>query len=276
MKFAFFDESGKPADDVSVMAGIVIDAYKIHSTRREWIKLLSELGGIAGKQIKEFHMRDVYGGRKDWAEVPPDKRNEAIRKVLNWLKGKSGHTIVFSTTLKSAFDTRASQSCGMTADLNSRWICEAFHLALSINKAHRKMKNNKGKSVLVFDKGSGFENKLAELLVNPPLWSESYYAKGKKEEPLSEIMDTSFFADSTHAPLIQLADTIAFILRRLAEIRDIKQEERFSGELTTLESWVAIIESMIQPTAHRYKKTGRCQCADLFWELAPPSLREIA
>lgn len=274
MKLAFLDESGTSNDGVSVIAGVVIDAYRIHSTRREWIDILDEMAKLAGKPVCEFHMRDVYGGRKEWGSAGPENRGKAIDRVLDWLSGK-GHRIVFSATTRSAFDSRIASGCLLSRELGSRWVAEAFHIALAINKANKGMKSNKGKSILVFDRGSGYERTLSELLATPPEWSDTYYAKKKKEEQLVEIMDTSFFADSVHAPLIQLADAVAFILRRLAEIRDLGQKERFKRECEQLERWLAKIQAIIQPTAHRYKKTGRCKCADLFWDLAPPTLRDF-
>jgi len=274
MKFAFLDESGKAQDDVSVIAGVVIDSYRIHSTRREWIALLESMASLTGKPIDEFHMRNVYSGRKEWASAGITNRATAINSILDWLANK-GHPIVFGTTLKTAFESRMKSGCGMISELGSRWVSEAFHIALSINKAHKGMKGNKGKSVLVFDRGSGYEQRLSELLVSPPSWSDSYYSKQEEEEQLGEIMDTSFFADSLQAPLIQLADAVAFILRRLAEIKDVGLKERFNGEVGNLEQWLGKIKPGIQPAAHRYKKSGRCKCANLFWDLAPPSLRDI-
>ena len=275
MKLVFLDENGKSQDQVSVIAGVVIDAYRIHSTRRDWVSMLAKMATLAGQPIAEFHMRNAYSGNDEWKSAGIKNREKAITGVLDWLAGK-GHRIVFSASMQVAFQARLSSGCAMTSELGSRWVSEAFHIALAVNKANQGLKGNKGKSILVFDKGSGYETALSQLLVNPPGWSDTYYAKGKKDDRLSQIMDTSFFADSIHAPLIQLADTVAFILRRLAEIRDVGQNERFTDERKNLEGWLAVIQPTIQPAQHRYKKTGRCACADLFWDLAPPSLRDLA
>jgi len=274
MKFAFLDESGKPQNEVSVIAGVVIDSYRIHLTRREWIAILKSMASLAGEPIREFHMRNVYSGRKEWRSTRPDNRAKAISTVLDWLANK-GHPLVFSATMKTAFDLRMLSECSMLNELESRWVSEAFHIALSINKAHKGMKGNKGKTVLVFDRGSGYEQRLSELLVSPPSWSDSYYSRGEKEDRLGEIMDTSFFADSLHAPLIQIADAVAFILRRIAEMKDAGLHERFKGEVENLERWLGKIKPRFQSAAHRYKRSARCRCADLFWAIAPPSLRGI-
>lgn len=274
MKLVYLDESGKEEHDVSVVAGLVVDAYRVHSSRQEWLEVLQQMAVLAAKPVAEFHMVDVYNRAGEWADVSHENRGQAVSIVLAWL-AKKRHRVVFSATLKAEFDARVRAGCTMTSDLGSRWLSQAFHVTLSINKQYKGLPNNKGKSLLVFDQGSGYDKRLSKLLVSPPVWSDTYYDRMTKERQLGEIMDTSFFADSVHAPLIQLADTVAFILRRLAEIRDAGYGERFPGERHLLESWVGTIESQIQKVSHRYKKAGRCKCADLFWEIAPPSLRLI-
>lgn len=274
MKFAFLDESGKAPDEVSVIAGVIIDAYRIHSSRREWIKILDSMKSLAGVSINEFHARNVYSGRKEWAGAPPSNRVRAIDILLEWLAVKS-HPIVFSATLRSAYEARLTSGCAMIHELGSRWVAEAFHIALSVNKAHKNIRGNKGKSVLIFDRGSGYEERLSKLLVFPPSWSDTYYQKDDRQERFSAIMDTSFFVDSLYAPLIQLADAVAFILRRFAEVSDAGNSERYHGELANLERWIYRTGLQFQSVAHRYKRSGRCPCSDLFWEIAPPSLRRI-
>jgi hypothetical protein len=61
----------------------------------------------------------------------------------------------------------------------------------------------------------------------------------------------------------------------LAEIRDLGDTERFTGELERLEGWLKRLQPAMLSTTHRYKKVGRCECANLFWDLAPPSLRTL-
>jgi len=273
MKFAYIDESGKEEDGVSVMAGVIIDAYRVHSARREWLEMLKDMEPLAGRPIPEFHMKDVYRGEKEWRGVHYTKRAEAIYKVLTWLKERR-HRVVFSATYKPAFEARATSGCSMLADLQDRWVTQAFHVTLAINKEYRKESHNKGKTLLILDRDGGYERRLAELIVDPPSWSDSYYDKAN-EEALSAIIDTAVFADSLHAPLIQLADAIAFILRRLSTIRDAEGDEKFSGEREVFEGWVELIKPRFQASRYRYPKIGRCPCAQLFWDVAPPSLRSL-
>jgi hypothetical protein len=271
MKLAFLDESGKSGDAISVVAGIIVDVYRVHSTRREWLDLLKTFSDLAKTPIREFHMRNAYNGRAEWRKAGPNNRHEATSTILRWLKDK-GHQVTFSASTKSGFEAAASP---MASDLQSRWTAESFHVALAINKAHQGMGGNKGKSILVFDEGSGFERHLSQLLVSPPAWSDTYYDRKPRQPQLDEIMDTSFFADSTHAPLIQVADALAFILRRYADIRDASSPERYEGEIKTLTDWISIVSPNLQQSSHRYRKTGRCTCAQFFWDIAPPSLRAL-
>jgi hypothetical protein len=275
MKFAFLDESGKSDKPISVVAGVVVDAYLVHALTREWDKVLAKLGQASGgRTINEFHMRNAYGGQEEWRSVSNTNRGIAIETVLEFLSDRA-NTIVFSATQKNKYEARVRGSCALLQEMGSRWVSECFHVALSINKQYKGSKKNKGKTTLIFDEGAGYEKQLSGLLINPPSWSDSYYARGKKELPLSEIFTTSLFADSEHAPLIQLADTVAFILRRISEIRDAGEAERYAGEQCVLESWLTKIQPRFQNAPHRYKKTGRCSCADLFYDLAPDSLRDL-
>ncbi|HLO97596.1 MAG TPA: DUF3800 domain-containing protein [Fimbriimonas sp.] len=274
MKFAFLDESGKAPDPISVVAGVVIDSYRVHATTRQWNSMIIDLSTLAGTSIKEFHMRNAYGGRHEWSRCGIANRSKAINQILDWLATKD-HSVVFSATQKSKFTSKVAAGCPMVTKLGSRWVSECFHVALSINKEFKGKPKNKGKTTLIFDEGAGYEKVLSDLLVSPPAWSDTYYGRGRKEIALSEIFATSLFADSQHAPLIQLADTAAFILRRYAEIRDAGQPERFKGELANLTTWIGKIQPEFQSSSHRYKKTSRCVCADLFYQIAPDSLRVL-
>lgn len=272
MKFAFLDESGKAPDPISVVAGVVVDSYRVHATTKQWNSILGDLSALAGMPIKEFHMRNAYGGRHEWSHCGIENRSKAINQILDWLATKD-HAVVFSATQKNKFSAKVAAGCPMVNALGSRWVSECFHVALAINKEFKGKPKNKGKTTLIFDQGAGYEKILSDLLVSPPAWSDTYYGRGRKELALSEIFATSLFADSQHAPLIQLADTAAFILRRYAEINDAAQPERFSGELANLDTWIKKIKPEFQSSSHRYKKVGRCTCADLFYQIAPESLR---
>jgi hypothetical protein len=274
VKLVFLDESGTKDDPVSVTAGIVVDEYRVHSTKREWLQLLANQSQLMGRTVSEFHMTHVYGGREEWRGIADTVRTQAVIDVLSWVADK-GHKVVFSASLNAPFDGRIQQACPMALELDSRWVSQGFHIALAVNKAFRREPRNKGKSILVFDTGTAYEQKLASLLATPPSWSDRYYDKARREQQLVAIMDTSFFADSTHAPLIQVADTVAFVLRRMAEIRDLADPERYPGEGQRIESWLALLAPAMRPVSNRYKRTGRDPSADLFWDIAPPSLREL-
>jgi hypothetical protein len=274
MKLVFLDESGKRHDDISVTAGVVIDAYRVHKARRDWSSLLDDISWRLGKPLPEFHMSHVYSGNEIWYGCPIDIREWAILSVLDWIVDNK-YSLVFSASEKNAYNGRVAAACPMVQTLASRWVIESFHIALCLNKVHKSLSDNKGKTLMVFDEGAGYERSLSSLLVDPPQWSDSYYGRAINELALSEITDTSFFADSMHAPLIQIADAIAFILRRYSEIGDSGRPERFKGELANLQVWVNRIADCFVPSAHRYKKTGRCVCAQMFWDIAPVSLRSI-
>lgn len=236
--------------------------------------MLGKLSRYAGTGITEFKMRDAYSGRHEWSTSGHASRDRAIEEILNWLNYRH-HSIVFSATQKQRFAKRQADGCPMAAETGSRWVSEALHVSLAIQKENSSLPKNKGKTILIFDKGAGYEAQLSTLLVDPPEWTDAYYNRNATEPRLGEIFTTSLFADSQHAPLIQIADTVAFILRRLAELRDAGSKERFSGERKRIEGYLNLLSPVFQASAHRFKKRGRCACADYFFDVAPPCLRSI-
>lgn len=268
MKFCYLDETGTGQDTVVIVVGIVTDAIRMHRTKREWNELLTQLSGIAGKQIDELHMTDLYPGNGVWRGVKGGERTKIVDSVLDWLADRK-HRITFSAVDKQAFADRKDHA--ICSELKDEWHVAAFHAVLSVQKANQQKKNNKGHTVLVFDKGK--DKRLPIMLSAPPAWSDSYYSRGKKQDQLDQIVDVPFFADSKQVALIQIADMIGYILRRYADIKDYEAPERYKNEQNTIDGWVVKISDLLYPISTRYMKRGRCSTADLFYELAPVSLR---
>ena len=69
MKFCYIDESGTGDEPYAVMAGVLIDAYRMRPTKAEWDSLLSDLAEIIGKEVREFHTKDFYAGNSPWRGI---------------------------------------------------------------------------------------------------------------------------------------------------------------------------------------------------------------
>ena len=69
MKFCYVDESGSQNDRFLVMAGIIVDATRMHVTKGIWVDFLDLISEAAGRRIEEFHTRDLYSGSGPWHKV---------------------------------------------------------------------------------------------------------------------------------------------------------------------------------------------------------------
>jgi hypothetical protein len=271
LKFCYLDETGTGQETVVIFVGVVADAQRMHRTKREWSEHLQNLSTIAGKKVQELHATELYSGNNEWRSVDGTQRHQIIEKTLEWLASRK-HKIIFSAVCKKQFEAR-QDSCVICQSLHNCWHASAFHVVLSLQKAH-KNEGQKGHIVMVFDRGKG-DQSLPDLLFTPPDWSETYYEKEKKKPPLDHIVDVPFFADSKQVALIQIADLIGFILRRYSDMKDYGYPERYTGEMDRINAWIDIIKPMLYKVSTRYPKKSRCTTADVFFNLAPESLRML-
>lgn len=271
MKFCYFDESGMGNESVLVMAGIIVDAQRMHVTKDVWGDFLDNLSKVAGRTIKEFHSRDFYRGNGPWRGLDGKQRSTIINAVIKWIK-KRKHNVTFSTIHKEKYNELRSNN-DMLNDLQSLWSTAAFHSLITLQKHHQKEKKTKGHTVLIFDHEVKHEKYLSNLVFSPPEWSHEYYEKSNKATPLNQIVDVPFFVDSEKVLLIQLADLIAYILRTHAEFSEGTMPEKYNDEAKKFAGWTDQILERALPVSTRYPSRGRCPVAQLFWDLAPECMR---
>ncbi len=109
---------------------------------------------------------------------------------------------------------------------------------MQLQKLHQPLVKNKGHTVLVFDENKVKTDKLNEVLFAPPSWTELYYDRAEKQEPLDQIIDSAFFTKSHHAGLVQVADLFAFVLRRYAELTDYAVKPEYKDDATDIQDLV--------------------------------------
>lgn len=123
-------------------------------------------------------------------------------------------------------------------ELNTVWRFLGFHLILSLQKKFQKEEKTKGNTILIFDNEERERARFTDLIINPSAWSDLYYDKSKNQKRLDQIVDVPYFADSKEVSLIQVADFVAFFLRRYLEIKDNHIEPKYLTELEVLGQWM--------------------------------------
>jgi len=69
MKFAYVDETGT-GDGSSVSVVSVVDAHRMHITKKDWDVFVDDFAAQTGKKVRELHFRDFYKGRDLWNGLP--------------------------------------------------------------------------------------------------------------------------------------------------------------------------------------------------------------
>lgn len=270
MKFCYVDESGTGDEDYAVMVGVVVDALRMRPTKAGWDIVLTELSRLAGRTIDELHTRDFYSGNSPWTTVKGDVRSQIIDIILEWLNDRK-HLVVFATVDKRTWH-KTFPADARHADVGTIWRFLALHVVLQIQKHGQRHEKNKGNTVLIFDNEEREKKQFTDLVLRPPSWTDSYYTREKKQDPLDQIVDAPYFADSRDVPLLQAADFIAYFLRRHLELAG-GAPERYSGEQAKVANWADKALRSKVDTAISYPKKQRCKCAELFYSYAPIALR---
>jgi Protein of unknown function (DUF3800) len=286
MKFCYVDESGKGEEPILVLTGIVTDAYRMHVTKADWLRILERLSQDVNRPIEEFHTRHFYRGNSTWRGLNGDQRTAVLEHIFQWLTERN-HKIVFSAVDKQKLDSARLDGKGefTRGGKPDYWKLGALHLLLSIQKVHQGEEGTKGHTVIIFDQGSSGEE-AADIVLNPPLWSDSFcgYQRSIRkrkvevvnpEPPLSVVIDVPYFADSRHVGMLQVADLFAYLLRHYAELRGGHAEEEYDGELNKISGWVSHIAALLVPDNFRWKATGGCECSNFFREVAPEALLQL-
>ena len=272
MKFCYVDESGFGGELV-VVAGVIVDAARMHRTKAAWDDLLQQLDEESEGRVSEIKGRELYRGNAYWRELDSGERTSLIEAIISWMVARR-HDVTFGAVSSAACKLTRDQSGLDGFEQASDWTIAAMHLLLSVQKHHQKQKNNKGKTVFVFDNARPHQE-LTSLVLQPPTVTGQFYQKQRRQDPLDQVIDVPYFADSQHAVLIQAADIFAFLLRLYAELHEGITTEKFPGELERLSKWIGQMGPVLLPDSVRWSMASKDPCTEFFRSIAPQSLLRI-
>jgi hypothetical protein len=273
MKLCYCDESGTGNEPIAVMVGVLVDAHRMHITKQEWCALLDYLSELAGVEIKELHTRNFYSGNGVFRNIEGPQRARITSAVFDWLCERKHH-VVYASVCKKEYEAQYKLQ-RISDELNTVWRFLGFHLVLAVQKHCQREKGNKGHTLFIFDNEQREQMRFTDVLMRPPSWSGEYYSQGKKQEPLDQVIDVPYFGDSQDVSLIQLADFIAFFLRRYAEIKEGLVPAKYAEEETRIGGWMASIVSRSIGASCMYPKINRNKATDMFFSVASESIRVL-
>jgi hypothetical protein len=273
VNLCYCDESGTGNEPIAVMTGIVVDASRMHVTKQHWKNLLALLSEETGRQIVELHTRNFYSGNEAFRSIEGPKRFQLMSMIFKWLADRKHH-VVYSAVLKSEY--YSARTAGFIPDeLNTIWRFLGFHLVLSMQKYCQCEHGVKGHTIFVFDNEEREHMRFTDIIERPPAWSDTYYKRSKKQEQLDQVVDVPYFGDSRDVGLIQLADVASFVLRRYAEIKEKLVGQKYPDEEARIEEWVRLLLSRSIGSRCIYPARGRDYAENLFFNVAPPSIRNL-
>lgn len=269
----YADESGTGSEPIATMAGIIIDLQRRRQTAQDWAELLDTLSGRVGHPIHELHAAAFYPGNGIWRIFDGPERAGVIQDILDWIRTRK-HKAVYSAVMKSSF-AKSRNAGRILSGIDTYWRLLAFHLTLAVQKCHQTKPENKGCTYMLFDHAGSEERPFIKLVKDPPAWSDSYYIP-KTRVRLDQVLDTTpIFVDSKDHQFLQVADFLAFLLRRYAEVEGGVGRSPYSGEREKLRGWVRQVRECSLGSSYIYLRKGRTEAHDLFYDHAPAAIREI-
>ncbi len=273
MNFCYIDESGTGEEPIATMVGVVVDSARMHLTKSHWSELLQILSTGTKRPITELHTADFYSGNGIWRKMDGATRSLVTTLILNWLAERKHH-VVYSSVVKQLHSDALAEGA-LPKELSTPWRFLGFHVTLAIQRYSQKEDKNKGNTFLVFDNQEREKVRFNDMVKNPPEWSDDYYGLGKKQQRLDQIIDVPAFQDSQEVELLQVADFLAFFLRRYAELQEGLTPSRYDDEPEKIAGWIDQLTDRSIGTAHIYPKVRRTDAHNLFYGLAPPSIRDL-
>ncbi len=273
MKVCYVDESGNSLQDPClVMVGIVVDAHRLNRTRAEFREVFGEVQSLFQENLKELKGAKMIFGRDRWRNVDAATRKRIAGFLCRWVADRKHHIAMSAIDRQRFAQVNATPFAQVRSD---PWLAASLHIALQLQKHHQRNRKNKGHTFLFMDENKQKADQLAELLFEPPEWTDAYYERRKNQERLDQLIDSSFAVKSHHAGLVQVADMYALIVRRYAELHDYGSPEMWDGEKSLIGEYTTILASRMLPKATRWPERAKAPCCKWYNDIAPASLRAL-
>jgi hypothetical protein len=259
MKICYLDECGHCGErpnrnqPVETVCGVVTDAAKVFKTQREHGDVLDILRK-AGIEINELKSAEIYRGRNEWSDTGHELRDRVFGVLLNWAKERKCKYIPCPIDSLEFFE-RKSNGCEMCTHLQYPFEAGALNAVLALQREFRNSKNNKGKTIVIFDEQKKHDERLLNILEGDLQFTDSYtkYVAPRRAKPpprLEQIVDVPHFSKSHLAVLIQIADIGAFVVNRHIDLSLTGTPERYAGERKKIDSWYRLMaENIINHTS---------------------------
>ena len=179
MKFVYVDESGDEGQgDVFVMAGLLVDAYRLRKHTERFDEMISEFLGKHPGLRKELKTRRMIDGEGGWSAVNPDERKKFLGDVCD-LAHECARTFAVAFSFEN-FSVAAAGPHNQPFG-KSYWLGAAMFTAALIQQKMQKGKKNKGLTVLICDDNKQGMQNLSDALHDADPWFDPLYATSRSK-----------------------------------------------------------------------------------------------
>jgi hypothetical protein len=238
MKFAYVDESGDQGQgDVFVMAGILIDAYRLRKYTTTFDKMIVDFLAKHPGAPTELKTKNFINGAGGWSVVDPTERKQFLSEICS-LAVECAR--IFAIALSFENFTRALDGGHAQPFGKSHWLGAALFVSCLVQKKMQAERGNKGLTVLICDDNKQGMGNLADMLHAGDAWFNPLYQMAKKKrgetiwtkvpdgDRFDQIVNCAFAIKSQHSSLIQVADAASYVYRRHLELKS--EKEAWAGE----------------------------------------------
>lgn len=276
MKFAYIDESGSTEEgDVFVMAGLLIDAYRL---RKYTNRFDQELAAFLAKHPgapNELKTKAFINGRGGWNTVSAEDRKQFLTDMCA-LAAEVSSIYGFGMSFER-FNAACASGTYTTPCAGNYWALNGMFVSGLIQKKMQGKSNNKGLTVLIFDDNKAHMPKVSDGLYLAEPWFDALYqqtrkVKGKNQwcelkqpQRFDHIVNTAFAIKSQHSSLVQVADAVSYAYRRHLELTI--QPEAWAGE----QAFCAGLVTRLDATRERLGRTPNAECIDFYNAVKHPA-----
>lgn len=276
MKFAYIDESGSSEEgDVFVMAGLLIDAYRL---RKYTSRFDEELAAFLAKHPSapaELKTKAFINGRGGWNMVPPDDRKQFLTDMCT-LAADVSSIYGFGMSFER-FTAACARGTYTTPCTGNYWALSGMFVSGLIQKKMQGKSNNKGLTVLIFDDNKAHMPKVSDGLYLAEPWFDALYQQTKKvkgtnqwcelkqHQRFDHIINTAFAIKSQHSSLVQVADAVSYVYRRRLELT--AQPEAYPGEKAFYEGLVERLDA----AREKLGRTPDAECITFYGAIRHPA-----
>lgn len=182
MKFAYVDESGdREQSDVFVMAGLLIDAYRLRKHTIAFDAMIKEFLAKHPGAPTEIKTKALLNGAGGWSKVDAEDRKTFVSDIGDLAIGCTKiYPIAFSF---QHFDK--AMKGGHGHPFNTYGQATALFIASLVQQKMQDEDGNKGLTVLICDDNRMVMSALSDHLYIASPWFDPIYQRGVKEEGLS-------------------------------------------------------------------------------------------